>query len=66
MQKIPFQPSINSRSLHWNDVVSFDDLLFRFLLDLRVLLTFTSMILMGAQIAIGLPMIPVEDIEQTS
>ena len=66
MQKIPFQPSINSRSLLWNDVVSFDDLLFRFPLDLRVLLTFTSMILMGAQIAIGLPMIPVEDIEQTS
>ena len=42
-QKIPFQPSINSGSLHWNDVLSFDDLLFRFLLDLRVLLTFTSL-----------------------
>ena len=42
-QKIPFQPSINSGSLHWNDVVSFDDLLFRFLLDLRVFLTFTPL-----------------------
>ena len=42
-QKISFKPSINSGSLHWNDVVSFDDLLFRFLLDLRVLLTFTPL-----------------------
>ena len=36
-KKILFKPSINSRALHWNDVVSFDDLLFRFLFDLRVI-----------------------------
>ena len=42
-KKILFKPSINSRFLHWNDVVSFDDLLFRFLFDLRVILTFTSL-----------------------
>ena len=42
-QKIPFQPSINSGSLHSNDVLSFDDLLFRFLLNLRVFLTFTPL-----------------------